>query len=117
MLGIHHQAAHSTSTAKTDELGRVGWVVLGSSLFVAGAVAHALSGLIAIAKEILRPAPQRAPAPVRPVRPGDLSVAEKDGWILISVLLIATGAVAHAVSHVIGTIKEVTHATHRQVRV
>ncbi|MFJ7905467.1 hypothetical protein [Kitasatospora sp. NPDC096204] len=116
MLGIHHQAAHSTSAAKPDELGRVGWIVLGSSLFLAGAVAHALSGLIAIAREILRPAPQRTPAPVRPVRPGDLSVNEKDGWILISILLVLSGTVAHALSHIIGTIREVTHARYRQVR-
>lgn len=108
MLGTHHQASRSTSVATPDEVGRVGWLVLGSSLFVAGAVAHALSGLIAIAREILRPAPQRAPTPAHPVRPGDLSTDEKDGWILISVLLILTGAVAHAISHVAGTVREAT---------
>ncbi|MEU1285243.1 hypothetical protein [Kitasatospora sp. NPDC005856] len=116
MLGIHHHASRHSGAASPDELGRVGWLVLGSAMIVAGAIAHALSGIVAITRELLRPAPQRAPAPTGPVHPGDLSVDEKDGWILISVLFVLAGTVAHALAHVIGTIRQATRATHRQVR-
>ncbi|GAA2991781.1 hypothetical protein GCM10010519_26640 [Streptomyces lactacystinicus] len=116
MLGSHHQASRPTTTTSPDELGRVGWIVLGISMLMAGAIGHALSGIAAIARELLRPAPQRAPTPARPVHPADLDVKEKSGWILISLLFVLTGTMAHAVAHVVETIRQTTHATHRQVR-
>ncbi|MGW7442607.1 hypothetical protein [Kitasatospora sp. NPDC054795] len=116
MLGSHHQASRPTTTTSPDELGRVGWVVLGTSMLMAGAIAHALSGIVAIAREVLRPAPQRAPTPARPVHPADLGVEEKDGWILITLLFLLGGTVAHAVAHIVETIRQATHAAHGQVR-
>ncbi|MEU3559782.1 hypothetical protein [Kitasatospora sp. NPDC006786] len=116
MLGSHHQASRPTTTTSPDELGRVGWIVLGISMLMAGAIGHALSGIAAIARELLRPAPQRAPTPARPVHPADLDVKEKSGWILISLLFVLTGTMAHAVAHVVETIRQATHATHGQVR-
>ncbi|MFF2542703.1 hypothetical protein ACFVUY_09070 [Kitasatospora sp. NPDC058063] len=116
MLGIHHQASRPTTTTSPDELGRVGWIVLGTSMLMAGAIAHALSGIVAIARELLRPAPQRAPTPVRPVHAADLGVEEKNGWILITVLFLLTGTMAHAVAHVVETIRQATRTTHGQVR-
>ncbi|MGW7583007.1 hypothetical protein ACWGKU_14445 [Kitasatospora sp. NPDC054768] len=115
MLGTHHQASRPTTTTSPDEVGRVGWIVLGASMLMAGAIGHALSGILAIARELLRPAPQRAPTPVRPVHPADLGVEEKDGWILITLLFLLTGTMAHAVAHVVETIRQATRTTHRQV--
>lgn len=116
MLGIHHHASRPSGVTSPDELGRVGWLVLGSTMIVAGAIGHALSGVVAITREILRPEPQRAPAPAGPVHPKDLSLDEKDGWILISALFVLAGTVGHALAHVIGTIRQATHAAHGQVR-
>ncbi|MFD8703426.1 hypothetical protein ACFV1W_12470 [Kitasatospora sp. NPDC059648] len=116
MPGTHHQVPRRTGAAGPTELGRVDWVVIGSSMIVAGAIRHALSGVAAIAKEMLRPAPERAPASHRPAPAAALSVDERDGWILISALFLLTGAMAHAGARVLESVRAATHPAHRRVR-
>ncbi|CAM5650539.1 hypothetical protein BOQ63_040235 [Streptomyces viridifaciens] len=94
MPGTHHLVTRRTVATGPTELGRVDWVVIGSSMIIAGAIKHALSGVVAIAKGMLCPAPHGASAPDRPA-PAALSGDERDGWILISALLLLTGAMAH----------------------
>ncbi|MEE1786671.1 hypothetical protein PUR71_27770 [Streptomyces sp. SP17BM10] len=105
MPGIHHQASRLTATPGSTELGRLDWLVLGSSALVAGAVAHALSGVVAIAKDMVRPAPVAGS-----------KVNERDGWILISTMFVITGAMAHTVARVLESTRAVVHPTDGQPR-
>ncbi|MFH8387615.1 hypothetical protein ACH4E7_43180 [Kitasatospora sp. NPDC018058] len=116
MPGIHHQVSRPTAAPGPAELGRFDWVVLGTSMIAAGAVKHALSGVVAIAKDMVRPAPDHAPASDRPAPAADLSVNERDGWILISALFITTAAVAHAAARVIESVRAAMHPTHPRIR-
>ncbi|MER7772517.1 hypothetical protein [Kitasatospora sp. NPDC096140] len=116
MPGIHHQVARRAIAPGSDELGRVGWLVIGLGALVVGATLHALSGLVAIARNMLRPAPRSAstaggPAPTTPI-----SLNEKEAWILIGSLMILSGAVGHALAEFIAGIRKAAHATHRRAR-
>ncbi|MFF9643156.1 hypothetical protein [Kitasatospora aureofaciens] len=48
MPGTHHLVTRRTVAIGPTELGRVDWVVIGSSMIIAGAIKHALSGVVAI---------------------------------------------------------------------
>ncbi|MBD0691573.1 hypothetical protein [Streptomyces sp. CBMA123] len=116
MPGIHHRTSRLTVAPGSTELGRVDWVVLGTSALVAGAVAHALSGVVAIAKDMVRPAPQRASVSDRAAPPAGPDVNERDGWILITSLFVIVGAMAHAVARVVESTRTVVHPTGPQPR-
>ncbi|MFI8460648.1 hypothetical protein [Kitasatospora sp. NPDC085464] len=115
MPGIHHQVARRAIAPAPDELGRVGWLVIGLGALVVGATLHALSGLVAIAKDMLRPAPRSVSVTGRaPATP--ISLNEKEAWILIGSLMILSGAVGHALAEFIAGIRKAAHATHRRAR-
>ncbi|MER7582782.1 hypothetical protein [Kitasatospora sp. NPDC097691] len=116
MPGIHHQVSRSTIAPAPDELGRVGWLVIGLTVLVIGATAHALSGIIAIAKDMLRPASRSASTGGGPAPAARLSLNEKEGWILIGSLIIMSGAVGRALAEFIAGIRKAAHATHRRAR-
>ncbi|MEU8514664.1 hypothetical protein AB0C76_24155 [Kitasatospora sp. NPDC048722] len=116
MLGLHHLAPRPTAVPGSVELGRVDWLVLGTTALVAGAVAHALSGVVGIAKDMVHSAPQGAPAPDRPAPPTGLTVNERDGWILISALFLITAAMGHAVQRIVESVREVVRPARPRVR-
>ncbi|MFH9347936.1 hypothetical protein [Kitasatospora sp. NPDC017646] len=116
MPGIRHQASRPTVALGPAELGRVDWILIGSSMIVAGALKHALSGVVGIAKEMVQPAPQPAPASVRPAPAAGHGVDERDGWILISALFVMTAATAHGIARVLESVRIAAHPTHPQVR-
>ncbi|MEV7775004.1 hypothetical protein [Kitasatospora sp. NPDC086791] len=111
MPGIHHQVSRRTVAPAPDELGRVGWLVLGASALVIAAIVHALSGVLTIVKELLRPASRVPSAPAHPAPPARLSINEKDGWILISALFILSGAMAHGVARITKAVRAAIHPT------
>ncbi|MEU8922355.1 hypothetical protein AB0D10_15675 [Kitasatospora sp. NPDC048545] len=113
MRGTHHHVSRPSVAIGSDEFGRLGWLVLGSSALLAGAVAHALSGVISIARGTTSP----ASASDRPARPAALTLDEKEGWFLIGALFLVTGAMVHSFAHVIRSVRAVVHPTaHPQVR-
>ncbi|WP_031076144.1 hypothetical protein [Streptomyces sp. NRRL WC-3742] len=116
MPGIHHRISRLTVAPGSPELGRVDWLVLGSSALVAGAVAHALSGVVAITKDMVRPAPHRASVSDRAAPAAGPDVNERDGWILISSLFVIAGAMAHTVARAVESTRAVVHPTGPQPR-
>ncbi|MFJ8622693.1 hypothetical protein ACIRD3_07580 [Kitasatospora sp. NPDC093550] len=115
MLGIHQRVSSPAVTPAPDDLGRVGWFVLGSSVLAAAGIAHALSGLVEIAKDLVTSAPHSGTAPARTVPSAALSINERDGWILLGALLVMTGAMRHAVASGSKGIRDTNHALHRRV--
>ncbi|WP_030243150.1 hypothetical protein [Streptomyces sp. NRRL S-350] len=116
MLGIHHQVSRPPVTAPPDEIGRLGWMVIGSSVLAAAAIRHGLAGAVTIAKDMTHPAPQSAPAPERPAPAAGLGIDERDGWIFITAVFVLAGAVARGLAHFVESLREATHPTHQQVR-
>ncbi|MFJ9770382.1 hypothetical protein ACIRVF_03965 [Kitasatospora sp. NPDC101157] len=114
MPGTHHLVARRTVATGPSELGRVDWILIGSSMIIAGAIHHALSGVVAIAKEMLRPPPQGASASDRPA-PAALSIDERDGWIFISALFFLTHAMAHARARARESVRAAMNPSHRRV--
>ncbi|MGW4159899.1 hypothetical protein [Streptomyces sp. NPDC004788] len=93
-----------------DELGRVEWFAIGVTGMALAAVAHAAAGAAHIARETLR-----APTGGNPGSDGSDFQADSGpgGWILLSALILASGAVYHFVSGVRTVVKEVVHVAAR----
>ncbi|RKT09389.1 hypothetical protein BX285_6482 [Streptomyces sp. 1114.5] len=114
MSGIHLQVSRPAVGPGPHELGRVDWLVLGSAALVAGAAVHALSGVVAITKDLVHAAP--APDAELPAPAAKLTVDERDGWILITALFVVTGAVAHSVARIVESARTLVHPAHLLVR-
>ncbi|MEU6236776.1 hypothetical protein [Kitasatospora sp. NPDC047058] len=114
MSNIRHRTPAPVVTPGTDELGRVGWLVVGFVALVVGAIMHALRGVFGIARSMTSPTPQRTPAGGRPAPAAGLSAGETGGWIIIGALFMVAGVMTHAVAGVVQSIKEALHTTREQ---
>jgi hypothetical protein len=89
-----------------DEIGRAGWFGIGVTGMALVGAAHAVAGAVHIAREIVR---SPAAAGREPVAGGSSApkVSGPGGWILVGALVVAGGALHHAVAGAGAIVKEI----------
>ncbi|MCX5015942.1 hypothetical protein OG765_34025 [Streptomyces sp. NBC_00555] len=111
MPRIRHLRMKSAPAPRTAGIGRGGWVLIGASGIVLGAVFHAVAGVAEIAKEVLRREPPTAhgeggsPVVVAPALPHEAA-----GWVLIAAAAIVVSGLSHAVANIAELAREMLGA-------